>query len=105
MVGGDEAAFATAEPLMRHFGKAVTLMAVRRRTADQDGQPDLHRRLVQALSEGIAFAEHAELDVAKVLDRHRTSRVRAGVAPSVLCCSCPFCAVNVLRETGVPRVW
>jgi 2-hydroxy-3-oxopropionate reductase len=69
MVGGDEAAFATAEPLMRHFGKAVTLMG-------PSGAGQLTKMvnqiciagLVQALSEGIAFAEHAELDVAKVLD-------------------------------------
>ncbi len=60
MVGGDEAAFATAEPLMRHFGKAVTLMG-------PSGAGQLTKMvnqiciagLVQALSEGIAFAEHA----------------------------------------------
>jgi 3-hydroxyisobutyrate dehydrogenase len=69
MVGGDETAFATAEPVMRHYGKAVTLMG-------SSGAGQLTKMvnqiciagLVQALSEGIAFAEHAELDVAKVLD-------------------------------------
>jgi 3-hydroxyisobutyrate dehydrogenase-like beta-hydroxyacid dehydrogenase len=69
MVGGDEPAFAKAEPLMCHYGKAVTLMG-------PSGAGQLTKMvnqiciagLVQALSEGIAFAEHAELDVAKVLD-------------------------------------
>ena len=69
MVGGDEAAFATAEPVMRHYGKAVTLMG-------PSGAGQLTKMvnqiciagLVQALSEGIAFAEHAKLDVAKVLE-------------------------------------
>ncbi len=69
MAGGDESAFATAEPVMRHYGKAVTLMG-------PSGAGQLTKMvnqiciagLVQALSEGIAFAEHAELDVAKVLD-------------------------------------
>ncbi len=69
MVGGDETAFAKAEPVMRHFGKAVTLMG-------PSGAGQLTKMvnqiciagLVQALSEGIAFAEHAELDVAKVLE-------------------------------------
>jgi 3-hydroxyisobutyrate dehydrogenase-like beta-hydroxyacid dehydrogenase len=69
MVGGDEAAFAKAEPIMRHYGKAVTLMG-------SSGAGQLTKMvnqiciagLVQALSEGIAFAEHAKLDVAKVLD-------------------------------------
>ncbi len=69
MVGGDEAAFATAEPVMRHYGKAVTLMG-------PSGAGQLTKMvnqiciagLVQALSEGIAFAEHAGLDAAKVID-------------------------------------
>jgi 3-hydroxyisobutyrate dehydrogenase-like beta-hydroxyacid dehydrogenase len=69
MVGGDEPAFAQAEPLMRHYGKAVTLMG-------PSGAGQLTKMvnqiciagLVQALSEGVAFAEHAGLDVAKVLD-------------------------------------
>ena len=32
MVGGDQAAFARAEPVMRHFGKAVTLQKSTRRS-------------------------------------------------------------------------
>ncbi len=69
MVGGDAAAFATAEPVIRRFARAVTLMG-------PSGAGQLTKMvnqiciagLVQALSEGIAFGEHAGLDVAKVLD-------------------------------------
>jgi 3-hydroxyisobutyrate dehydrogenase-like beta-hydroxyacid dehydrogenase len=69
MVGGDEPAFAKAEPVIRHFGRAVTLMG-------PSGAGQLTKMvnqiciagLVQALSEGIAFAEHAGLDVTKVID-------------------------------------
>jgi 3-hydroxyisobutyrate dehydrogenase len=69
MVGGDEAAFAKAEPLMRHFGRAVTLMG-------PSGAGQLTKMvnqiciagLVQGLSEGIAFAQHAGLDAAKVIE-------------------------------------
>jgi 3-hydroxyisobutyrate dehydrogenase-like beta-hydroxyacid dehydrogenase len=69
MVGGDESAFAKAEPVIRHFGRAVTLMG-------PSGAGQLTKMvnqiciagLVQALSEGIAFAEHAGLDVGKAID-------------------------------------
>jgi len=69
MVGGDEAAFAKAEPAIRHFGRAVTLMG-------PSGAGQLTKMvnqiciagLVQALSEGIAFAEHAGLDAARVIE-------------------------------------
>ena len=69
MVGGDEAAFAKAEPAIRHFGRAVTLMG-------PSGAGQLTNMvnqiciagLVQALSEGIAFAEHAGLDAARVIE-------------------------------------
>ena len=45
MVGGDAATFARAEPVLAHYARAVTLMGgPGRRPADQDGQPDLHRR-------------------------------------------------------------
>jgi len=69
MVGGDEAAFAKTEPVIRHFGRAVTLMG-------PSGAGQLTKMvnqiciagLVQALSEGIAFAEHAGLDPARVIE-------------------------------------
>jgi len=69
MVGGDEPAFAKAEPLMRHFGRAVTLMG-------PSGSGQLTKMvnqiciagLVQALSEGIAFAERAGLDTGRVIE-------------------------------------
>ena len=69
MVGGDTEAFAKAEPVMRHYGRAVTLMG-------PSGAGQLTKMvnqiciagLVQALSEGIAFAEHASLDPSRVLE-------------------------------------
>jgi 3-hydroxyisobutyrate dehydrogenase len=69
MVGGGEPAFAKAEPVIRHFGRAVTLMG-------PSGAGQLAKMvnqiciagLVQALSEGIAFAEHAGLDAARVIE-------------------------------------
>ena len=45
MVGGDAAAFARAEPVMRAYSKQITLIGeAGRRPARQVGQPDLHRR-------------------------------------------------------------
>jgi 3-hydroxyisobutyrate dehydrogenase-like beta-hydroxyacid dehydrogenase len=69
MVGGEPEAFALAEPAIRHYGRAVTLMG-------PSGAGQLTKMvnqiciagLVQALSEGVAFAERAGLDVAQVLD-------------------------------------
>jgi 3-hydroxyisobutyrate dehydrogenase len=69
MVGGDAAAFAKAEPVMAHYGRAVTLMG-------PVGSGQLTKMvnqiciagLVQALSEGINFAKHAGLDPNKVVD-------------------------------------
>jgi len=68
MVGGRPEAFARAEPVMGHYGRAVTLMG-------PSGAGQLAKMvnqiciagLVQGLAEGIAFAEHAGLDVGKVL--------------------------------------
>lgn len=68
MVGGEEATFAKAEPVIRHYGRAVTLMG-------PPGAGQLTKMvnqiciagLVQALSEAIAFGEHAGLDVEKAL--------------------------------------
>jgi 3-hydroxyisobutyrate dehydrogenase-like beta-hydroxyacid dehydrogenase len=69
MVGGDEAAFAKAEPAMRCYGRAVTLMG-------PAGYGQLTKMvnqvciagLVQGLSEGVAFAMKAGLDAKLVLD-------------------------------------
>ena len=65
MVGGDADLFARAEPVLAHYGRAVTLMG-------GPGSGQLTKMfnqiciagLVQALAEGIAFAEKAGLDVA-----------------------------------------
>jgi 3-hydroxyisobutyrate dehydrogenase len=69
MVGGDAAAFATAEPVMKHYGLAVTLMG-------PSGSGQLTKMvnqiliagLVQALSEGLNFAMKAGLDAAKAAE-------------------------------------
>ena len=45
MVGGDQAAFDKAKPVIDNFARMVNAdRAGRRRPAHQDGQPDLHRR-------------------------------------------------------------
>jgi 3-hydroxyisobutyrate dehydrogenase-like beta-hydroxyacid dehydrogenase len=69
MCGGEEAAFAKAKPVMDCYAKATTLMG-------QSGAGQLTKMvnqiciagLVQALSEGLAFAEKAGLDGNLVLD-------------------------------------
>jgi 3-hydroxyisobutyrate dehydrogenase-like beta-hydroxyacid dehydrogenase len=69
MVGGDEAVFAKAEPVIRHFGRTVIPMG-------PAGAGQLTKMvnqiciagLVQGLSEGIAFAQHAGLDASRVID-------------------------------------
>ena len=69
MCGGDQAAFEVAKPVMDCFAKATTLMGA-------SGAGQLTKMvnqiciagLVQALSEGLAFAEKAGLDGNLVLD-------------------------------------
>jgi 3-hydroxyisobutyrate dehydrogenase-like beta-hydroxyacid dehydrogenase len=69
MVGGDAEAFASAEPVLAVYARAVTLMG-------GAGSGQLTKMvnqiciagLVQALSEGINFAARADLDVERVLD-------------------------------------
>jgi 3-hydroxyisobutyrate dehydrogenase-like beta-hydroxyacid dehydrogenase len=69
MCGGEAAAFERAKPVMDSYGRAVTLLG-------PAGAGQLTKMvnqiciagLVQALSEGIAFAEKAGLDVNTVLD-------------------------------------
>jgi 3-hydroxyisobutyrate dehydrogenase-like beta-hydroxyacid dehydrogenase len=69
MVGGDQAVFAAAEPILAHYARAVTLMG-------GPGSGQLTKMvnqiciagLVQALAEGIDFANRAGLDALRVLD-------------------------------------
>ncbi len=69
MCGGDAAPFERAKPVMDSYGRAVTLLG-------SAGSGQLTKMvnqvciagLVQGLSEGIAFAEKAGLDVNQVLD-------------------------------------
>jgi 3-hydroxyisobutyrate dehydrogenase len=63
MVGGEETAFRIAEPVMRHYGQAVTLMG-------PSGSGQLTKMvnqimlagLIQGLAEGLNFAKRAGLD-------------------------------------------
>ncbi len=69
MVGGDAEVFAVAEPVLAHYARAVTLMG-------GAGSGQLTKMfnqiciagLIQALAEGITFAERAGLDVERGLD-------------------------------------
>jgi 3-hydroxyisobutyrate dehydrogenase len=69
MVGGDAAAFATAQPVMACYGRAVTLMG-------PVGSGQLTKMvnqiaiggLVQGLAEGLNFAQRAGLDAKKVIE-------------------------------------
>ncbi len=69
MAGGDAAAFAKAEPVIRAFAASVKLLG-------PAGYGQLTKMvnqiciagLVQGLSEGIHFAKHAGLDVEQVID-------------------------------------
>jgi 3-hydroxyisobutyrate dehydrogenase len=69
MAGGDEGAFARAEPVISHYAKKV-------KRVGPSGAGQLTKMvnqiaiagLVQGLSEAINFAEHAGLDVAAVID-------------------------------------
>ncbi len=69
MVGGDQATFDKAEPIINHFSKSVRLMG-------DSGAGQLTKMvnqiciagLVQGLSEGLHFAEAAGLDGRRVID-------------------------------------
>ena len=69
MVGGDEPAFRTAEPVMRHYGQAVTLMG-------PSGSGQLTKMvnqillagLIQGLAEGLNFAVRVGLDAKKAVE-------------------------------------
>lgn len=69
MAGGDDAAFRIAEPVIRAYGRAVRLMgpAGSGQLAKMVNQIAI-AGLLQGLSEAIAFAENANLDVASVID-------------------------------------
>lgn len=69
MVGGDEAAFARAQPAIAHFARAVTLMG----PAGAGQKTKMVNQIcvagvVQGLAEGLAFALHAGLDAKRVVD-------------------------------------
>ena len=69
MCGGDAAGFERAKPVMDSYGRAVTLMgAVGAGQLTKMVNQICIAGLVQALSEGIAFAEKAGLDAELVLE-------------------------------------
>ncbi len=69
MVGGDAGTFARAEPILRSYARAATLMG-------PSGSGQLTKMvnqiciagMLQALSEGITFAQRSGLDAERVLD-------------------------------------
>lgn len=69
MVGGNETAFDQARPILACYGRQATLMG-------PQGHGQLTKMvnqiaiagLIQGLSEGLSFAEHAGLDLAQVVD-------------------------------------
>jgi 3-hydroxyisobutyrate dehydrogenase len=69
MAGGDAEVFARAEPLMRAYGRAVTLMGpVGAGQLTKMANQICIAGLVQGLSEGLNFAERAGLDGKQVVD-------------------------------------
>jgi len=69
MVGGDDVAFAMAEPVIAHYSRAVTLMGA----AGAGQKTKMVNQIcvagvVQGLAEGLAFALHAGLDGKRVVD-------------------------------------
>ncbi|WP_205599082.1 NAD(P)-dependent oxidoreductase [Halomonas faecis] len=69
MCGGSETDFASAEPVLSHYGRAVTLMG----TAGSGQLTKMVNQiciagLVQGLAEGLHFAEQAGLDQQRVVD-------------------------------------
>jgi len=69
MAGGDASAFARAEPVIRHFARAVTLMG----PSGAGQKTKMVNQIcvagvVQGLAEGLAFALHAGLDAKLVVD-------------------------------------
>ncbi len=69
MVGGDDEPFARAEPVIRHFARAVMLMG-----PSGSGQKTKMVNqicvagVIQGLAEGLAFAQHAGLDAKRAVD-------------------------------------
>lgn len=69
MVGGDEADYAAAEPLLGAYGRTVRLIGpVGYGQKCKMVNQICIAGLLQALSEGVAFAKFAGLDVARVVD-------------------------------------
>ena len=57
MCGGKEDSYSAARRSRRLYARICKLLDRLSPAAHQDGQPDLHRSLVQGLSEGLPFAK------------------------------------------------
>ncbi len=67
LVGGDEACFRMAEPVMRHYGQAVTLMGpVGSGQLTKMVNQIMLAGIIQGLAEGLNFAVRAGLDAGQV---------------------------------------
>jgi 3-hydroxyisobutyrate dehydrogenase-like beta-hydroxyacid dehydrogenase len=67
LVGGEESSFRTAEPVMRHYGQAVTLMGpVGSGQLTKMVNQIMLAGIVQGLAEGLNFAVRAGLDANQV---------------------------------------
>ena len=69
MVGGDDEPFARAEPVIRHFARAVMLMG----PSGAGQKTKMVNQIcvagvIQGLAEGLAFAQHAGLDAKRAVD-------------------------------------
>jgi 3-hydroxyisobutyrate dehydrogenase-like beta-hydroxyacid dehydrogenase len=66
LVGGDEPSFRTAEPVMRHYGQAVTLMGpVGSGQLTKMVNQIMLAGIIQGLAEGLNFAVRAGLDASQ----------------------------------------
>jgi 3-hydroxyisobutyrate dehydrogenase len=69
MVGGDEAPFERARPVMAHFGRAVTLMGgVGSGQLTKMVNQICIAALLEGLAEGLQFAQRAGLDAKRVIE-------------------------------------
>ncbi len=106
MVGGDDADFEKAEPLMKCYGAKVTLMG-------GPGSGQLTKMvnqiciagLVQGLSEALNFGQKADLDMAQVLMLSLVVRRKAGRWSIAAIPWSKVRLILVLRLIGCAKIW
>ena len=105
MVGGDATSFARAEPVMAHYGRAVTHMG-----PAGNGQLTkmvnqiLIAGLVQGLSEGLNFAVHAGLDARKAAEVISKARRKAGSSRTAIRPCSTANSISALPSIGCVRI-